>query len=170
MVGPAVGGGIQWFLSQRYGTMAENALEFTIVMGNGDVLNANRRENPDLFWLLRGGGIAPGVITQMKYRIYDAPSRVIARTLTQFRGQDEGWGHEEFKEWMSLCGEWFNILHEDGRFDSHAIWNFGFGVGTMCLGDEEECDWDAAKDLFPDQEYLNTGIDISSLFDEEQDF
>eukprot|EP00494_Astrolonche_serrata_P027896 UN28161 len=45
IVGPSLGGGINWFLANRYGTMADNALEYTIVIADGTNLIANHEQN-----------------------------------------------------------------------------------------------------------------------------
>merc|ERR1719285_757463 len=165
MVGPSVGGGIQWFLSQKYGTMAENALEYTIVMGDGTVMTASDDENEDLFWLLRGGGLAPGVITQMKYRIHDVPEKVVAYNLDTFPST---FTYDGFKDGMSLWGQWFNALQEDDRFLDWAIFNFGFGAMCLCPGDN--CNFDELAAMFPDEEFWNSGTITPIFGDEGTDF
>lgn len=49
-------GGGHSSLASKFGLAADNALEFEVVDGSGNVLIANREENTDLFWALSGGG------------------------------------------------------------------------------------------------------------------
>ncbi|KAF7324646.1 FAD-binding domain-containing protein [Mycena kentingensis (nom. inval.)] len=58
-VAPAGGqiqGGGHSSLSPALGLVSDNALEFTVVDGHGDVLRVNSASNPDLFYAIRGGG------------------------------------------------------------------------------------------------------------------
>jgi len=49
-------GGGHSVLSPFYGLGVDNALEFTVVLPNASYVTANKYQNPDLFWALRGGG------------------------------------------------------------------------------------------------------------------
>lgn len=43
-------------LASKYGLAADQALEWEVVDGSGNLLRASRTENSDLFWALSGGG------------------------------------------------------------------------------------------------------------------
>ncbi|KAI1335057.1 isoamyl alcohol oxidase [Xylariaceae sp. FL0016] len=65
-VGGFVQGGGHGPLGSKYGMLADNALEFEVVDGAGNLLTANREQNSDLYWALRGGGPGTwGVVTSM---------------------------------------------------------------------------------------------------------
>ncbi|KAJ5464448.1 FAD-linked oxidoreductase [Penicillium daleae] len=51
------------FLSTQYGWAANNVVNFEVVLANGTVVNANAKENTDLFASLKGGGNNFGVVT-----------------------------------------------------------------------------------------------------------
>ncbi|KAH8548322.1 hypothetical protein BGW37DRAFT_470290 [Umbelopsis sp. PMI_123] len=53
--GGYIGGGGHSIISPNYGLAADNALQFTVVLANGEVVVANEVHNTDLFWALRGG-------------------------------------------------------------------------------------------------------------------
>ncbi|KAE8355292.1 hypothetical protein BDV28DRAFT_155514 [Aspergillus coremiiformis] len=54
------------------GMASDNALEFTIVSANGELLVANEYQNKDLFWALRGGGGGTfGVVVSVTLRTFD---------------------------------------------------------------------------------------------------
>lgn len=64
-------GGGHSALASKFGLAADNALEFEVVDGSGDVLIANREENPDLFWALSGGGGGTyGIVSRITVRAH----------------------------------------------------------------------------------------------------
>lgn len=67
--GYALGGG--WGLSARlFGLGTDNLVEVEMVNYKGQVIKANSRVNPDLFWALRGaGGSNFGVVTSLKFKL-----------------------------------------------------------------------------------------------------
>ena len=66
------GGGFgSW--SKAYGMAAASLLEAEIVTADGDVKIANACSNPDLFWALKGGGGAFGVVTRVTLRTHALP-------------------------------------------------------------------------------------------------
>lgn len=74
-VGGYVGAGGHSPLSSNYGLAVDNALQFTVVLANGEVVVANDAQHPDLFWALRGGGASTwGVVVEVTFRAHPAPS------------------------------------------------------------------------------------------------
>ncbi|KAK8115320.1 oxidoreductase- FAD-binding [Apiospora kogelbergensis] len=67
--GLAVGGGIS-YLGPRHGWTCDTVVNFEVVTANGSVVNANRRENPDLRWALCGGGNSFGVVTRVDLQAF----------------------------------------------------------------------------------------------------
>ncbi|PYH94157.1 FAD dependent oxidoreductase [Aspergillus ellipticus CBS 707.79] len=60
--GYMLGGGMS-FLSSQYGWAANNVVNFEVVLANGTIVNANEKENTDLFASLKGGGNNFGIVT-----------------------------------------------------------------------------------------------------------
>jgi FAD/FMN-containing dehydrogenase len=77
--GLALGGGIGW-LSGAHGATVDHVLAVEVVTADGQHLKADARENPDLFWALRGGGGNFGVATAFTLRTLPLTS-VLAGTL-----------------------------------------------------------------------------------------
>jgi FAD/FMN-containing dehydrogenase len=73
VVGYSLGGGIS-FLARRYGLAANRILAAELVTADGDLVRADRSQNTDLFWAIRGGGGAFGVITALEIELFDLPT------------------------------------------------------------------------------------------------
>ena len=68
--GLTLGGGLGR-LGRHFGLACDNAVSFDIVTADGRILRANNKENPDLYWGLRGGGGNFGVVTSIEYQLHD---------------------------------------------------------------------------------------------------
>lgn len=62
-------GGISYF-SARKGFACDNIVNYQIVLANGKVVNANEKENSDLWSALKGGSNNFGVVTRFDLRAF----------------------------------------------------------------------------------------------------
>ena len=69
VVGYTLGGGMGWF-GRKYGLATDSVVRLEVVDAQGDILSVSADEHPDLFWALRGGGGAFGVVTGMEIQLY----------------------------------------------------------------------------------------------------
>ncbi|MTI33108.1 FAD-binding oxidoreductase [Xanthovirga aplysinae] len=68
MAGLTLGGGFGW-LRTKYGLSVDCLLSVELVTAEGSLITANEKENPDLFWAIRGGGGNFGVVTSFCFQL-----------------------------------------------------------------------------------------------------
>jgi FAD/FMN-containing dehydrogenase len=69
IAGLTLGGGLGWLMG-KHGLTIDNLLSADIVTADGQFRRASAKDNPDLFWALRGGGGNFGVVTSLEYRLH----------------------------------------------------------------------------------------------------
>jgi FAD/FMN-containing dehydrogenase len=69
ITGLTLGGGLGWLMG-KHGLTVDNLLSADVVTADGEFRKASAKDNPDLFWALRGGGGNFGVVTSFEYRLH----------------------------------------------------------------------------------------------------
>ena len=67
--GLTLGGGLGWMV-RKYGCALDNLLSVDVVTADGRFLTAGLKENPDLFWGIRGGGGNFGIVTSFEFQVH----------------------------------------------------------------------------------------------------
>jgi len=76
IAGLTLGGGFG-FLTRRWGWTSDNVAGMDLVTAEGNLVRASDKENPDLFWGLRGGGGNFGVVTGIDYKVYPLGPEIV---------------------------------------------------------------------------------------------
>src|SRR4051812_35652748 len=72
VVGYTLGGGLSW-LARKHGIGANQVTAVEIVTADGVHRRVDRENDPDLFWAVRGGGGAFGVVTAIEVNLFPLP-------------------------------------------------------------------------------------------------
>jgi FAD/FMN-containing dehydrogenase len=76
IAGLTLGGGLGWLMT-KYGLALDNLRSAELVMADGRILQASEKENPDLFWAIRGGGGNFGIAASLEYNLHAVGPMVI---------------------------------------------------------------------------------------------
>ncbi|KAM0714147.1 hypothetical protein Q7P37_010296 [Cladosporium fusiforme] len=75
VAGVALGGGMSLFLAD-IGWVANNIMNYEIVMADGTIHNVNATHHNDLYLALRGGGANYGIVTEIDLTIYKTTGKI----------------------------------------------------------------------------------------------
>ena len=68
--GITLGGGVG-YLVRKHGLTIDDLLAAEVVTADGELLRADAKSHPDLFWAIRGGGGNFGVATRFQFRLHE---------------------------------------------------------------------------------------------------
>jgi len=80
-VGGLTTGGGFGRLARKYGLAVDNVMSVDVVTANGSVHHADKDENPDLYWGVRGGGGNFGIVTNFEFQLHERGPKVVGGRL-----------------------------------------------------------------------------------------
>ena len=101
IAGLTLGGGFGW-LTRKHGLTIDNLLSADVVTADGRLVHASGKDNPDLFWAIRGGGGNFGVVTSFEFQLHPVGPQVLSGLIVH-----------PFSEARS-------VLHHYREFAAHA--------------------------------------------------
>jgi FAD/FMN-containing dehydrogenase len=72
IAGYSLGGGVGWY-ARKLGLSTNSVLAIELVTADGRLRRVDHRNEPELFWALRGGGGNFGVVTALEVQLYAIP-------------------------------------------------------------------------------------------------
>src|SRR5690606_24805224 len=69
IAGYSLGGGMGWY-ARALGLACNSLTAVELVTADGEIVRADARREPELFWALRGGGGNLGGVTALEFRLY----------------------------------------------------------------------------------------------------
>jgi FAD/FMN-containing dehydrogenase len=109
VVGYTLGGGLSW-LARKHGLGANQVTAIEVVTAAGELVRTDWAEERDLFWALRGGGGAFGVVTAIEFNLF--PIEQIDAGLLWFPVERAA---EVLKAWRALTDTIPNEMTSVGR-------------------------------------------------------
>ena len=135
------GGGFGSF-SKKFGTGAAGVVQVEVVTADGKVLIANKYQNSDLFWAIRGGGGGTyGIVSKMTLRLHDLPTSfgIYKGTIT---ANDEGSFKKLIQKFLIFFANKLDNEHwgEQFSFNEHNQLNI-FMVYQGLTPDQVNANW-----------------------------
>jgi FAD/FMN-containing dehydrogenase len=109
ITGYSLGGGLSW-IGRKYGLQANNVTAVEIVTADGCLVRADKDNEPDLFWAVRGGGGNYGVVTALEFQLH--PIREVYAGMLVFPQER---AEEVLKTWRSILPSFPDEMTSVGR-------------------------------------------------------
>ncbi|MBN8860213.1 MAG: FAD-binding oxidoreductase [Sphingobacteriales bacterium] len=143
VAGLTLGGGLG-NLTRSFGLSIDNLLEAEVVLANGKPVKASAKENPDLFWALRGGGGNFGVVVSFTFKLCPVHTVYAGPMLWELDDTEEmmTWHHEFINKAPNELSGYFAILTVPPvtPFPEHLHLKKMCGVVWCYAGDMEEAE------------------------------
>jgi FAD/FMN-containing dehydrogenase len=104
LAGLTLGGGIGW-LMRKYGLTIDQLLSVDMITADGEFVKASEKENPDLFWGVRGAGGNFGIVTEFEFRLNPLGPIVLSGPIF--------WPMEESPQVLRFYRDWITDVPEE---------------------------------------------------------
>lgn len=104
LAGLTLGGGIG-HLMRKFGLTIDQLLSVDMVTADGELAKASEKENPDLFWGVRGAGGNFGIVTEFEFRLNPLAPIVLAGPIF--------WRMEESPKVLRFYRDWITQVPDE---------------------------------------------------------
>ena len=121
-----ISGGLSYFSYAR-GFVCDDVVNYEVVLGSGEIVNANAENNKDLWVALKGGGSNFGVVTRFDLRAFE---------LGQMWGGKIFYFEPSFKSQIQALVDYLHDPNPDTNI--HICISLGYAAaigGIMCMND-----------------------------------
>jgi hypothetical protein len=87
---------------RKFGLTIDNLHSVDLVTANSELVKASNKENPDLFWGVRGGGGNFGIVTEFEYRLNPLGPQVMAGPVFWLMEESSKVLHF-YRDWIADC-------------------------------------------------------------------
>jgi hypothetical protein len=122
--GLTLGGGFGR-IARRYGMAIDNLTAIDVVTADGKLRHTSPKENPDLFWGLRGGGGNFGVVTNFEFMLHPMQREVVAGRVT--------FPIEKMRDVLAMYADYASSAQDDMYFDPIIVFPPGGAPGVAQL-------------------------------------
>lgn len=125
VAGLTLGGGLGWLMG-KHGATVDNFIAAEVVTADGQLRSVNAREEPDLFWALRGGGGNFGVVTSLEFRLHP---------VTEVLGGLVLYPLDQAADMLRFYRDYCATLHDEAEAYAGLLTSpDGVPMGAMVLG------------------------------------
>lgn len=96
-VGYLLGGGFP-LLAREFGLASDYAKRFRVALASGEVVEADETTNEDLFWALKGGGGAFGIVTEVETELLEGNMLFGGNAIFPYERAEE-----MLPDWVRMC-------------------------------------------------------------------
>src|SRR5262245_28062220 len=108
--GLTLGGGLGR-VGRHFGLACDNVLAADVVTADGRLVQASEKQNPDLYWGLRGGSGNFGVVTSFEYRLHAMDPTILGGTLV--------WPVEQARDVLKFLAEFSQSAPDELNTDAY---------------------------------------------------
>ncbi|KAF1944526.1 FAD-binding domain-containing protein [Clathrospora elynae] len=90
--------------SRMWGSSLDHVEEVEVVLANSTVVRASEKQNPDVFFAMKGAGAGFGIVTEFKVRTQPEPGEAVLYSYT-FNDGDSASKADAFKKWQKLISD-----------------------------------------------------------------
>ncbi|EEY19813.1 mitomycin radical oxidase [Verticillium alfalfae VaMs.102] len=113
-------GNSPWF--HKYGWSCDNVVNFEVVTTGGKIINANKDENEDLWWALKGGSNNFGIVTRLDMSTFPVSNGVWGGIIMH------NWSRDSQRQWAEAFYKFqTDNLLEDSGVESLTGWTMTGG-------------------------------------------